>query len=198
MKNVLKLLLTALIFNTAFAEESNTWLLPLTINDQNTTVGFDVNTTWHVVHGKISNSTGTISLLDQKSPLSVVSEIHFQVKSFDTGWDKRNESLWDHMKADKFPEVILKTTSVVGDCNPEKVGSGDCKAKLVGTLSICDVTKPVEVDVVISKKTDSYVVAGYYSFKWADYNVDDPSILVAKVDPVVNVSYSVKLPIATK
>lgn len=178
----------------AQAESITNWDLPLKVSDQNTTVNFEVDTTWHVVYGKISNATGTVSLSDPNDSLSVVSEFHFPVASFETGWSARDDSLHDHMKAEKYPEVVFKTAAVNGDCTPQKVSEGSCRIKLVGTLTVCDVTKDVSVNATIEKIASGFVVNGEYEFEWAEYNVDDPSMIVAKVKPTVKVKYSVKLP----
>ncbi len=180
------------------AQAPQTWDLPLIVNDTNTKVQFDVDTTWHIVTGHVSNISGNISLADSTNPLSINSEIHFPVKSFDTGWGMRNESLQDSMHMKKFPEVILKTSEIEGDCNPEKVQTeGKCQMLLVGTLKITDVTREAKIPVTIEAKENNFLVQGKLTFKWTSFNIEDPSILMAKVDPDVTVTYSVSIP-ATK
>lgn len=179
-------------FGNAIAEPR--WDLPMTINDTNTTVTFDVDTTWHVVDGKTSNTSGSVSLSDPNNLMSIQSEIHFPVKSFDTGWSARDDSLHEHMQAEKYKDVVLKTSTLEGDCKPEMLKTGPCKGTLIATLTICDVTKELPLEVDIEAMGDKYKVTGNYSFKWADYNVEDPSILVAKVDPTVRVKYALEVP----
>jgi len=194
-KVIFALVLTG-VCHAAFAETA--WQLPLEVSDSNTKVTFDVDTTWHVVYGKTSKLSGTVSLADPANLMSIQSDIHFPVKSFDTGWSARDDSLYEHMKADKFPEVVLTTTELAGECTPAVLASGECKATLQAKLTICDVSKDVPLEVKIEDKGENYVVSGTYAFKWADYNVDDPSILVAKVDPTVRVQYSIEVPKVTK
>ncbi len=194
-KLVVGLLITSV---SAAAMAETAWELPLQVSDDNTKVNFDVDTTWHVVYGKTSKLSGTVSLGDPNNLMSIQSDIHFPVKSFDTGWSARDESLHEHMKADKFPEVVLKTTELTGECTPEIVAKGECTATLQANLTICDVSKNIPLDVKIVDNGEKYTVSGTYAFKWADYNVDDPSILVAKVDPTVRVQYSIEVPKVTK
>jgi polyisoprenoid-binding protein YceI len=174
--------------------ETSPWALPLTINDQNTKVAFDVDTTWHVVYGKVSGLSGNVALSDASNMMSVTSDIHIPVKTFDTGWGLRNDSLMEHMQAEKFPEVVLKTSALEGTCTKEGLSKEPCKGKLKASLTICDVTKDVPLDVTIEDKGDTYKVSGDYAFKWMDYNVKDPSIIAAKVDPTVRIQYSVDVP----
>lgn len=199
MKIYLKLLFTSLavIFcnqPTCQAESITPWQLPLVVNDNNTVVGFEIDTTWHIVYGKIKGTTGSIALSNPNEPLSVVSEFHFPTANFETGWSKRDDSLHEHMKVEQFPEVVFKTTAAQGTCGPDQIAQGPCNVTLVGTLTICDVTKSISVDATIEKKGDTFEVKGAYEFQWAEYNVDDPSIIIAKVDPTVKVTFAVTLP----
>lgn len=188
----LKIVFICLLANFASAEAH--WKLPLTVDDNNTKVTFDVDTTWHVVYGKTSKLSGTVNLGDESDLLSVNSEIHFPVKSFDTGWGLRNDSLYEHMQVDKFPEVVLKTKGLGEQCTPSAVAAGSCKSTVQAELTICDVTKEIPLDLNIEDKGAEYLVSGKYSFKWAEYNVKDPSIIAASVDPVVRIQYSVTVP----
>lgn len=194
----LTIIFSLLIIPFTNANSASLWNLPLEVNDQNTTVAFEVDTTWHIVYGKITNVSGFVKLENPSDPMSIISEIIFPVKNFSTGWDKRDQSLHDHMKLEKYPNAILKTYKVKGSCTPEAVDNGVCEEKLIGTLTICDVTKEIEIDIKIEKTTSEYDVKGTYSFKWAEYNIDDPSMVVAKVDPIVKVNYSIKIPILNK
>jgi polyisoprenoid-binding protein YceI len=180
--------------SSAVAEEVSVWDLPQPLNVKNTTLQFDVDTTWHVVTGKIEKVSGEVRLLDAENPLSVQAEIHIPVKSMKTGWGMRDDSLYEHMAAEKFEEVVIRIKEARGECPLDGLASSTCQVKLLASLSICDVTKDIELDAVIEKKADGFVVSGKRELNWAEYNVEDPSIIMAKVDPTVLVSYSVKLP----
>ena len=196
MKPLYFILASVFLLSTsnAAAEQSAPWELPLEVSDKNTNVRFDVDSTWHMVTGKIKGSSGFVKLSDPSNPLSVVSEIHFPVKSIKTGMGMRDSSLQDHMKADEFPEIVFKSEMAAADCDLSQLSVKPCKGKLIGELSIVDVTRKVELDIEIAKKNEVYEVSGKSTFAWADYHVEDPSILVAKVDPNVTVSYSLTLP----
>lgn len=184
----------------AFAAETalpaqSTWKLPVEVSDRNTKVQFDVDTTWHVVTGKTSNLTGRVFLADPQDPMSVQAEIHFPVKQFDTGWGARNDSLYDHMAADKFTEVVYRVTKLQPTCRLEELQrTGECQTLLNGTLSIRDITREATIPAIIKKTNAGYEVSGDFTFRWDAFNVEDPSIIVAKVKPEVKVSYTIELP----
>jgi polyisoprenoid-binding protein YceI len=178
------------------AEGQPTWDLPQKLNDKNTQVKFEVDTTWHVVYGEIKNTSGKVSLSNPEDLRSITAEIRFPVKSFSTGWDKRDDSLHDSMKADKYSDVIFRSTHLGGACLPETIEKeGSCNAMLTGTLQITDTVKEIIIPVTISKEKNQYKITGKYKFEWKAYNMEDPSIIIAKVNPNVEVTYTAFIPV---
>lgn len=113
-----------------------------TLDKAHSSVGFSVR---HLV---ISEVTGNfkdydISLKSTKDDFSdAVVEATIKVASINTENDKRDNHLKsdDFFNAEKFPEIIFKSTSF------EKVGEN--KYKITGDLTIRDVTKKVTFDAV--------------------------------------------------
>ena len=172
------------------------WIAPQDLGDNNTTVSFEVDSTWHLVEGTTSRVTGKVWLLNPEDPLSIQAEIHVPVVKFDTHNSMRDDKMRDVMAAAKFPEVIIRTNAVKGDCSPQTVETkGFCDGALLGSLTIRDVTQEVTLPYTIKREHDSFVISGKYSFEWAKYHVEDPSILIAKLSPVVSVNYSCHLPV---
>jgi polyisoprenoid-binding protein YceI len=66
---------------------------------------------------------------------------------------------------------------------------------LTGILTIRDVTKEVTLPVEISKEADSYRIKGTLPLQWADYNIEDPSILIVQLDRTANISYETVVPL---
>ena len=58
-----------------------------------------------------------------------------------------------------------------------------------------DVTKEVTLPVEITKELDSYRIQGTLPLQWAEYNIEDPSILIAQLDDTVNISYQTIVPL---
>lgn len=191
------LVFLALLDPTSVFAQSPSWQLPMEISETNTAVDFDVDTTWHVVHGHALKPSGKIWLRDPADPLSIEADIHFPLETFKTGMDMRDKSLRDHMAAKDFPEVVLHISKVDSQCTPQKVSTEKCKTSLHGQLHIRDVTREVDLEATIELVRGEYIISGSTVFPWADYNVEDPSIFVAKVQPSVTVKYSVQIPSTT-
>ena len=179
----------------ASVSSAETWDLPLKIQDSNTKIAFELDTTWHLVEGLTSGLRGEIKLDDPKDPLSVHVELHVPVNLFDTHSSSRDEELRSVMAESQFPDVTLITTRLSDICAPIRLANnGKCSGVLTSTLRIRDVTKNIDLPVTIVRNQDSYLVSGSMSLLWAEYNVEDPSILIAKVDPTVKISYSCTVP----
>ncbi len=164
------------------------WNFPLKINDKNTTIRFEVDSTWHVVEGKTANVGGSIQLADPSDPASVRGEIRVPVSSFDTDNSSRNKKLREVMAAEKYPHVVYSITSANVICNDEATpGSKHCGVMLNGDLTIRGRTRPWSIAATIRSAPDGAALHGEGKLKWPDFGVEDPSIFIAKLDPEVKI-----------
>lgn len=199
MKKLLFAFLAILISIVPVASRAalgDTWNLPSPLNDSNTKVSFVVDSTWHTVNGTTRNLNGSVVLKDKNDPLSIVVDLKIQVKTFDTDWDSRDEKLQECMASDTYPISSFTSTRLSDNCKPAVIDiAGKCSGTLTGILTMRDVSKEVALPVSITKGPDSYLISGALPVTWADYNIEDPSILIAKLDPVVTISYETKVPL---
>jgi polyisoprenoid-binding protein YceI len=174
---------------------SETWDLPTELNDRNTNVTFVVDSTWHTVRGITKNISGSVRLDDAKDSLAVAVDLRVPVRFFDTNSELRDDRLREVMAADAFPEVRFVSTRLSEECNPSLIDKkGSCQGSLSGILSIRDVTKTVSLPVSIQSTPHGYRVEGAFTTRWEDFHVEDPSIIVARLDPFVTISYQTMIP----
>jgi polyisoprenoid-binding protein YceI len=175
---------------------ADTWNLPAPLNDENTKVSFVVDSTWHTVNGTTKNLNGSVVLKDKHDPLSIVVDLKIQVKTFDTDWDSRDERLQECMASDTYPLASFTSSRLSDNCKPSVIDiAGKCAGTLTGIITIRDVSKEVALPISITKGQESYLISGELPLRWADYNIEDPSILIAKLDPIVAISYETKVPL---
>lgn len=136
---MLKTLLVLLFFSvTSFAQQT-IWKF----DKAHSQVQFKVT---HLVISEVTGSfkdfDGTVKTVGEDFATTEI-EFTIQTKSINTGVEKRDNHLRsdDFFNAEKFPQIVFKSKSM------RKVG--DNKYKLVGDLTIRDVTKQVELDVVL-------------------------------------------------
>lgn len=175
---------------------ADTWSLPSPINDSNTSVSFVVDSTWSTINGTTKDLSGSISLKDKKDPLSIVVDLTIKVKTIDTDWDDQDATLQECMASDQYPTVSFTSQRLSDNCKPSVIDiSKRCSGSLTGILTIRDVTKEVTLPVEITKEPDSYRMRGTLPLQWADYNIDDPSVLIVQLDRTANISYETVVPL---
>ncbi len=173
------------------------WGLPYEVNDSNTEVRFEVDSTWHLVKGAVSGIQGKVWLDHKSDPLSIRSNIRIPVGRFDTDNSSRDERLRDVMAAPQYPAVVLELAGLKGQCKPELLQPlTACACTLDARLSIRDVGKEVALPCTITREAgDRALLKGSYAFSWADFHVEDPSIFIARLKPAVTVFYQTAIPL---
>lgn len=181
---------------SSIVARADTWSLPSNINDSNTKVSFVVDSTWHTINGTTKDLDGSIGLSDKNDPLSIVVDLKIRVKTFDTDWDSRDDKLQECMASETYPIVTFVSRRLSQSCKPTVIDiAGRCTGTLTGVITMRDISKEAELPVSIVKQGDFYTISGSIPLQWADYNIEDPSILIAKLDPIVTISYQTKVPL---
>jgi polyisoprenoid-binding protein YceI len=171
------------------------WNLPLTLSDKNTEIRFQLDSTWHEIQGTTAEITGLASCVAAQSPQNIVVSLSLPVRSFNTDNSMRDSRLMEVMLVEQYPTVDVELSGLSGGCTPALVmRDKTCRDQLSGTLTIRGTEQPVSIPVTISFAADGHFhVAGEYSFAWPDFGIEDPSIFVAKLHPIVKIQFSVEL-----
>jgi polyisoprenoid-binding protein YceI len=144
MKNIITVILGLLLFVPA-GLTAEFWNLPSEVNLQNASVSFEVDSTWHLVEGKVGDLSGKVWLNENSDYRSVRAEIKLAVKSFDTDGESRDRRMLEILRAEQYPEVVFKISeNLSGNCNPAQLENGSlCEEKITGDLVINGVSKKV-------------------------------------------------------
>lgn len=192
MRIQLLLIIIFLFQSIVFAE---TWNLPSDINDTNTKVNFEVDSTWHFIEGDTKKVSGKIWLEDPRDYSSVRASINLPVAEFNTDGESRDERMREVMHAESYPEVSYSISKLNGLCDPKGLKEGlSCDFITEGSLMISGVTKPVSFPSKVTREQNAYTISGSTTIQWADFNIEDPSILVAKLDPDAKIKFSITIP----
>src|SRR5579863_3443890 len=146
------------------------WLLLATnwsADPANAKVGFSVKGPFGTVNGTFPGLQAAIHFdPGDLSGSSVQASV--DAKTVSSGNGLRNHHLkteeqW--LNTDKYPRISYKSTKV------EKSGTG---YKAVGTLTIKEVTKPVEIPFTFTGNGSTGVFKGEFAFKRADFQLGKP------------------------
>ncbi len=171
------------------------WQLPVELSDKNTTVSFEVDSTWHLVQGTTAQIFGRAWLTDSKDPLSVRALVEFPVEKFNTNNSTRDERMREVMDSKNYPNVRLEIDSLRPECTADDfIKTGQCQLSIATRLTIHGNQRLQELSALLERKQSTITVTGTSQFSWLDFAVEDPSIFVAKLEPQMKVTFSVSIP----
>lgn len=188
MKKILVILSLLLAVN-AEAEVLSSYL-PQKLSDKNVKISFEVDSTWHLVEGKTSGIGGQVALTDSGN---VNAEILIPVAKFDTDSGMRDKKMKKVMHQTKHPNVSFKVFNILNICKDDILASKKCDVEVDGELEISGNKKKIKFPAKIFVEKSMLNLEGKTSLLWADYGVEDPSILVAKLNEKVSINFNVKL-----
>jgi len=140
----------------------------------------------HGIEGKAKTFSGSLDTDALTGSLVV------QATSMTTSLGPRDNKMHKFcLESAKFPTVTFDVKSIEGG-EALQSGEGSGTVTLVGSLKIRDVSKSVRVATNYSFGADGLSLSGRYDFKWTEYKVPDPSILISTLYPEMNVQFSLK------
>lgn len=166
-------------------------------NNKDGKITFDLSTNVHPVKANVEKFKGFLNVKssDEKNIDSVNGSLEIDTRSITTSismCDARMKS--ETLSVSKYPKIIFKVSDVNVVSN--KLSSDNTiNLKLIGNLTIRNTSKKIEVPVKVTVANDkeSAIVEGSYKVNFNDFNVPDPSVLIAKVDPVINLSFKLNV-----
>ncbi len=194
-----KLLFSTLIlgfftFGTQICEAKNYYFK---FNDKESKMGFYLETSLHSVNGEVRKFKGNINIktVDDNTIKDADGLLEVNADSLFTNQNQRDAKMKNEiLSVANFPLIKFKINSAKIMSN--KIAEDNMLyLRLIGNLTIRDVTKNIEVPVKIKLAPDksSAVVEGKYTVSFPDYNVPDPSLpIIGKVDPNINISFTIK------
>jgi polyisoprenoid-binding protein YceI len=92
-----------------------------------------------------------------------------------------------------YPTVEFKVRSATGDVAALVAGKGEGTLQLNGQLTLRTATRDVSVPVRYWWEGGTLRVSGAHRFKWPDYGLPDPSIVISTLYPEVDVRFDLAL-----
>ncbi|HKB69284.1 MAG TPA: YceI family protein [Thermoanaerobaculia bacterium] len=188
----MKTLLAALLFGAAcapaFAQkpapENATTAPPRVLKyrfvPQQSSITFELPTTFHVIHGKIDAWRGSVEV-DPARPGGLKARIDMRADSIETGKARRDLDFRDRMlDAARFPEIVFDGSSYKGNLAAFEPG-GVVTADVSGTLTIHGVAKQIQTNVEAAVLNDHVVVAGAVPVFWKAFGLGDLSRLFVRM-----------------
>jgi polyisoprenoid-binding protein YceI len=171
----------------AFGQSKPQRQLPL--SPSNTTIAFTLDSTWHTVHGKANKFSGSVHGDQSWALPSLSGTVSIAVPNLDTDNSMRDKKMQQVMHASEHPTILFTFQGGHGDCST--TSAEGCRGEIPGTLTISNTSHPVVLAVEYHNQQGRLTVDGSTTLRWADFGVEDPSILIARVDPEITIAITV-------
>jgi polyisoprenoid-binding protein YceI len=166
-------------------------------NNKDSKINFELSTNVHPVKADVEKFKGSITVKssDDKNITSVNGILEIDTTSINTNialCDVRIQK--ETLNTSKYPKITFKVSDTEVISNKIAIDN-TIDLKLLGTLMIRDTSKKVEIPVkaTLSADKNSAIVEGKYKINFNDYNIPDPSVLIAKVNPIIELSFKLKV-----
>ena len=191
--NTLALFVAVALAPSAYAQH---WNLPAELSPKTMEISFKIDTTWHTVHGVVKSISGRASLPTPKDPRTISATLTIPVASLDTGSESRDEEMRECMDVAIYPSITVEVPEIRPSCEERALTAEPaCPYSTKGSITIRNVTLPSAITGTIRRNTrGDIVVDGATQINWAHFGVKDPSILIARVNEDVSISFQITLP----
>jgi polyisoprenoid-binding protein YceI len=152
---------------------------------EQSTLTFELPTTYRVVHGKTGAWKGSVEV-DPASPGTLKARLQIRAESIETGNSHRDLDVRDKvLEAAKFPEIVFEAKKYKGSLANFDPGA-TITAEVSGELTIHGVTKPIQTSLQCAVLPDHVVVAGAVPVFWKAFGLRDMSRLFLRIkDPML-------------
>ena len=196
MRKIFTVSIISLFFIGMNSLESQAKSYYLKFNEKQSKINFFVSTSLHDANGEVKKFKGFIDIKGEGTTVEKASGLlEITANSLFTNQSQRDSRLKSTvLSVLDFPLIKFKVTDAKITSN-KMDKDGTLYLRLIGPLTIRDVSKNVEIPVKVKMSADkkSASVEGNYTVNFKEYNVPDPSIpIVGKVDENINISFNIK------
>jgi polyisoprenoid-binding protein YceI len=150
---------------------------------------FEMDSTMHTVPIEATQFTTELNI-DEK----VTGKLIVQTTGLKTGIGVRDSRMYELcLSSDKYPTVTYEVRGMTGDVEGLKSGQGSGSVELHGSLTIRSTTRDIKIPATYAWDNEALGLTGKKNVSWSDYSVPDPSIVISKVDPKMDMEFKITL-----
>ena len=155
-----------------------------TFSQSGSSIKFFNKASLHGIEGTAKSFGGTLD------SASLTGSLVVKTASMTTDLGPRDKKMHEFcLESVTFPAITFDVKSIEGG-EALQNGEGAGQVTLVGSLTIRDVSKSVRIAADYAFVDTGLKLTGRYDFKWTDYGVPDPSIIISKLYPEMNVQFT--------
>ena len=148
-----------------------------------TSIRFTLGATLHTVEGRISLSSGSLSLDPETG--AVAGEIVVDATSADTGNSSRDEDMHAKvLQSSAHPTIVLRPERLEG----EVAAQGTSAVQLKGHMELAGTTHEITIPVDVTVNGSSISATAEFTVPYVKWGLEDPSKLFLRVAKVVHLT----------
>lgn len=172
--------LALLVPLTAASAMSNLRLEP-----SDTSVAFDLDTTFHDVHGTMEVLEGDIRF--DPTSRKVSGRVVVDATSASTEHAKRDKKMHRQvLESDRYPRIVFQPRSFEGVLDR----SGDSDLRINGTIEIHGSAHEVQIPTRVRLAGDSLTGTAHFTVPYVEWGMKDPSVLMFRAGKEVRIVLS--------
>jgi len=145
-------------------------------------VSFTLDTTWHVVHGTMALSSGTIRFDMQTGEAS--GEITVDARTAETGNTGRDKTMHtDVLETTRFPTIVFKPQRVEGSL----VEPGRSELTIAGVMSLHGSDHSMTMKTTVDSAQGHVQSELRFPVPYVEWGMKDPSMLLARTAKTVDI-----------
>lgn len=163
----------------------STLLLSINVNSQNHTLSKASSTItvsgtsslhdWDVVS---NNFSGKINISDFTTGDIEDLFVSIPSESLKSGKNAMDKKTYKALRTDEYSTITFKMVEVK---SRKKIDDSTYKIQLMGEMTICNVTKLLPIDFLLTKDGENYNVTGSSAMKMTDFKVEPPTALLGTI-----------------
>ena len=130
---------------------------------------------WYI---QVENQTGFIQFEDVTTNKVAKLEFSTESESFKSGKKGMDKKTYKALRTDEFKTIKFSLTAVKSVSDNS---SNQFKLTAVGNLTICGVTKSIELQFDCEKKDNLIVLSGAHKMLMTDFGIDPPKALLGTI-----------------
>ena len=179
----------SLFLTILFALSSSASADRYTGDNSNGQLKLEMDSTMHTVPIEATQFTTELNIAEK-----VTGKLVVQTTGLKTGIGVRDSRMYELcLSSDKYPTVTYEVRGMTGDVDGLKSGEGSGAVELHGSLTIRSTTRDIKIPATYTWDNESLGLTGKQNVNWSDYSVPDPSIIISKVDPKMDMEFKITL-----
>ena len=147
-------------------------------------VAFSVGSSAGTTKGHLDVFTATLDVAERRGVFEG------QAASLSTGLGPRDQRLLTFaLETSTFATIRFDLDKIEGSAAELASGSGSGAIRLLGRLLLRDISAPVAIPSTFTWEGQKLRLSGETTLDWAAFGVPDPSVLIARVEPSVVISF---------